>query len=165
MIRREMPEYQIAIPVTEETELNMEIEDYIKVLRGRTTEALASSDASAIASGTATLEAALLGIPMVVFYRLSYLTYMIARLMVRVKHISLVNLISGRDVVKELIQDRATPENIFHELRRIIQDDSYRRDIVSGLKMIKSIMQDKRPSYRVAQITGEIAGWSNTSAS
>jgi lipid-A-disaccharide synthase len=165
MIHREMPDYQIAIPVTEETELNMEIEDYIKVLRGRTIEALASSDASAIASGTATLEAALLGVPMVVFYRTSYLTYMIARLMVRIKYISLVNLISGRKVVTELIQDRAKPENIFHELMKIIQDDSYRKNIVSGLKMIKNIMQDKRPSHRVAQITGEIAGWSNTSVS
>jgi len=165
MIHGGMPECQIAVPLTEETDLEMELEDYIKVIRGKTAESLAVSDASAIASGTATLEAALLNVPMVVFYRVSYLTYIIARLMVRVRYISLVNLISGREIVRELIQNRVTPENIFNELRRIIQDDSYRREMVSNLRMLGDVMQGKRPSFRVAEMTGEIAGWVNTGAS
>ncbi|GAB4539988.1 MAG: lipid-A-disaccharide synthase [Thermodesulfovibrionia bacterium] len=162
MIHDEMPEFQLAIPITEEAIIDDKLDDYIKVIRGETLKALASSEASAIASGTATLEAALLNTPMVVFYRLSPVTYMIARLLIRVDYISLVNLIMRRCVVRELIQMDATPENIYSELRRIIQEPLYRDEMIHNLKTIRGIMMDKRPSQRVAEIIGEITGWSNT---
>jgi|Deesub1362A_J573_1020465.scaffolds.fasta_scaffold00333_15 lipid-A-disaccharide synthase len=165
ILHRQWPRFQIAIPVTEDTGLDMEIEDYIRIIRGKTIKALACSEASAIASGTATLEAALLGVPMVVFYRVSYITYLIARLLVRVRYISLVNLIAGRGVVKELIQRDVTPENIFSELKALIEDHSYRDRVLSGLRMVKEAMEGKRPSERVALMAGEMAGWTSTDAS
>lgn len=70
---------------------------------------LASSRAALVASGTATLECALLGVPMVVGYRLHRLTYALARRVVRVPHVSLVNLVAGREVVPELVQEHCTP--------------------------------------------------------
>ena len=73
---------------------------------------LASSRAALVASGTATLECALLGVPMVVGYRLHRLTFAIARRLVRVPHVSLVNLVAGREVVPELVQEHFTPEEL-----------------------------------------------------
>ena len=63
------------------------------------------------ASGTVTLEAAIAGVPMIVIYRVSPLSYLLGRIMIRVTHISLVNLIAGREIVPELIQNEVSPEN------------------------------------------------------
>jgi lipid-A-disaccharide synthase len=78
--------------------------------------------AGAVASGTATLEAALAGLPMVVAYRLNPVTYVLARLLVRVRHIALPNLILGREVVPELVQGRCTGGAIADALRRYLED-------------------------------------------
>lgn len=163
-IHETMPEFQTVIPLANDSEITERLEDYIRVIKGDTTKAVACSEASAIASGTATIEAALLGTPMVVFYKVSPLTFLLARLLVKVKYISLVNLISQRDVVVELIQKDATPDNIFSELKRIIHNPSYRNNMVSQLDKIRKTMTGKRASYRVAQIIRETAGWDNTSA-
>ncbi len=164
-IHVEMPDFQTVIPLTKETNIKERLEDYIKVIKGETTKALACSEASAIASGTATLEAALLGVPMVVFYKVSFFTYALAKLLVRVDYISLVNVILKKNVVTELIQRDATSENIFSELKRILQNTDYRQELIYSLKKIRDILGEKRASNRVAQMTGEIAGWNSTSAS
>jgi lipid-A-disaccharide synthase len=83
---------------------------------------LSACAAGAVASGTATLEAALAGLPMVVAYRLNPVTYLLARLLVRVGHIALPNLILGREVVPELVQGRCTGEAIAEALRRYLED-------------------------------------------
>ena len=84
----------------------------VHVLQGRSHEALAASDVAIVASGTATLEALLLRRPMVVAYRLSPLTYHIARRLVRVKRFALPNLLAGEDLVPELIQEAAAPARL-----------------------------------------------------
>src|SRR6185503_8783868 len=80
----------------------------VTVVLARTHEVLAASDAAVVASGTATVETALLGVPMVVVYRLSPWTYRLGRRFVRVPHYAMVNLIGGRRVVPELIQSDFT---------------------------------------------------------
>jgi lipid-A-disaccharide synthase len=92
------------------------------IVDGQAVEALAASDVAVVCSGTATLQAALLGRPMVVVYRVSWLTYQIVRRLVRVSQIALVNLIAGRAVVPELVQDRLTPAAIDAEVRRFLED-------------------------------------------
>jgi lipid-A-disaccharide synthase len=165
MIREEMPDFQVVIPVTPETDLTHDIPEDITVLRGQTREALASSEASAIASGTATLEAALLGTPMVVFYRLSVLSFLIAKLLIHVKHISLVNILAGQEIVRELIQKQATPSSVFQELRRILAEGPDRLRMIVDLKRIREVMGEKKTSSRVAEIVGVMAGWTSTDAS
>ena len=115
-----------------------------------------------MASGTATLQTALLGIPMVVFYRLSPLTIFFAKLLVKVRFISVVNIIAGKEIVLELIQKEASAEKIFSELKRILTDNSYRQDMTANLQKIMEVMGAKTASVRVASIIGEIAGWNNT---
>jgi lipid-A-disaccharide synthase len=89
-------------------------------VQGRTHEVLASADAAIVASGTATVEAALTGTPMVVVYRLSALTYRLGRRFVKVPHVAMVNLIAGRRLAVELIQDEFTPERVALETERLL---------------------------------------------
>ncbi len=159
-IHTELPEMQIVMPLVQGTQLSENLPDYIAVMYGKTSEALASSEAAAVASGTATFQTALLGIPMVVFYNISPLTFHIIRFLIKVKFVSLVNLLSDKQVVLELLQKEATPENIFRELKKIIQDTSYRNNMISSLNNISDMMRNKKTSKRVASIVGEIAGWS-----
>lgn len=163
-IHSEFPNIQVVIPLVSGTGLHKEMPDYIRVIHDRTVEVVACSEAAAVASGTATLETALLGTPMVVFYKLSFLTVFFARLLIKVKFISLVNLLYGKEVVVELIQKNATAEKIFSELKRILGDSEYRQNMISSLMKIKEIMGKKTASERVASMVGELAGWDNTNA-
>ncbi|MGH7420891.1 MAG: lipid-A-disaccharide synthase, partial [Candidatus Rokuibacteriota bacterium] len=94
----------------------------IDVVAGRTYEVMAAADALLVASGTATLEAALLGAPMVVCYRVSPLSELIARTLARVRWIGLPNLVSGREVVPELIQREVTGLRLAEEAARLLDD-------------------------------------------
>ncbi len=163
-IHSEFPNIQVVIPLVSGTGLHKEMPNYIRVIHDRTVEVVACSEAVAVASGTATLETALLGTPMVVFYKLSFLTVFFARLLIKVKFISLVNLLYGKEVVVELIQKNATAEKIFSELKRILGDSEYRQNMISSLMKIKEIMGEKTASERVASMVGELAGWDNTNA-
>jgi lipid-A-disaccharide synthase len=94
----------------------------IDLVSGRTYEVMAGADTLLIASGTATLEAALLGAPMVICYRVSRLTELLARALTRVRWIGLPNLVSGRAVVPELIQGEVTGERLAEEAARLLED-------------------------------------------
>jgi lipid-A-disaccharide synthase len=83
---------------------------------------MAAADAILIASGTATLEAALLGAPMVVCYRVSRFTALISRLLIRIPRISLPNIVAGRDVVPELLQTEVTGSRLAQEIRRLLAE-------------------------------------------
>lgn len=159
-IHLEFPDMQIVVPLVSGSDLTERLPAYVKLLYGRTSEAVACSEATAVASGTATLETALLGTPMVVFYKVSPLTFFLGKLLVRVKFISLVNILSKKQVVLELLQKDANPDRIFSELKRILKDSSYREAMIQSLKKIQDMMKDKKPSARVAEIIGEITGWS-----
>ncbi len=137
----------------------------VEFRKGRATETLASSDMAVIASGTASLQAALLGIPMVVVYKLSPLTYLLGKSILKVAHISLVNIISGREVVPELIQHEANVDNIVKECRKILYDDTCRTLMLSSFAIIRDAFSGRKPSLRVAEMVGEMAGWTGREAS
>jgi lipid-A-disaccharide synthase len=92
----------------------------VRVIENATYDALAAADAAVVSSGTATVEAALLGVPMVVVYRVSRITALLAKPLVRTKHFAMVNLIAGRRVVPELIQNEFTAEAVAREAGRLL---------------------------------------------
>src|SRR5882762_2515492 len=94
----------------------------VLVVEGQTYDALAHADASVVASGTATVEAALLDAPMIVVYRVTPLTALVAKPLVRTAHFAMVNLIAGRKVVPELIQNDFTPEKVAGQMLRLLRD-------------------------------------------
>lgn len=153
------PEIQIVIPLASGTNLTVMMPEHVKIIFDRTVESIACSEASAVASGTATLETALIGVPMVVFYKISPLTYFIGKQLTKLRYIALVNILSGKEVVVELLQKDANADKIFAEIRRILVDKAYRDTIISNLNKIRDTLKDKKPSARVATLIGEIAGW------
>jgi lipid-A-disaccharide synthase len=124
----------------------------IKPVEGETYDALAAADCAIVASGTATVEAALLGTPMVVIYRVAPLTAAILRFMIRTPFIGMVNLIAGRQVARELIQDAFTPEAVEAELRRLLESDSARAEAKAGLAEVRAKMGPGGAIERAADI-------------
>jgi len=88
----------------------------VRIIKDKRYEAMASCDAAMAASGTLTMELAILKVPMVVCYRVSPLTHMLAKPFIKVRFASLVNLVAGREVVPELLQQRVTPDSIYREI-------------------------------------------------
>ena len=113
--------------------------------------ALLHSRAAVVASGTATVEAALIGTPFLVVYRVSNLTYAIGRRLVKVKNYGMVNLIAGREIVPELIQANFTPENVVAQLRRLLPDGNPREAMVRTLGEVRNALR------RVADSGGKTA--------
>lgn len=107
-------------------------------VEGETYNALAAADCAIVASGTATVEAALLGTPMVVIYRVAPVTAAILRRMIRTPFIGMVNLIGGRLVVPELIQDKFTPEAVEKEVRRILESPAARDEVKAALAEVRA---------------------------
>jgi len=124
----------------------------IKRVEGDTYDALAAAHCAVVASGTATVEAALLGTPMVVIYRVSPLTAGILRHMIRTPFIGMVNLIAGRQVAPELIQNAFTPEAVEAELRRLLQSDAARAEAKAGLAEVRAKMGPGGAIERAADI-------------
>lgn len=119
---------------------------------GNTYNVLHACDLVWTASGTATLETALLLRPMVIVYRLAWLTYVLARILVRVSHIGMVNIVAGERVVPELLQGDFTAERIISESRSILQDSALRGRIVHKLTEVKKRLGAPGASGRVADI-------------
>jgi lipid-A-disaccharide synthase len=104
------------------------------------------------ASGTATLETALLGKPMIVIYRLSWLTYWLARSLVRVRHIGMVNLLAGERLVPELIQGEANPARLVAASRALLDDRVLRGAIIGKLAKLRERLGAPGAAGRVADI-------------
>jgi len=127
-------------------------------LRGRTYDIMAYSDALAVTSGTATLEAGIIGTPMVIVYRTSLLTYLMGRALVDVPDIGLINIVAGGRIVPELRQNDVTPDNIASLLRKIIRDEGLREAVKRRLGEAKSKLGRPGASERAAGIACELMG-------
>jgi lipid-A-disaccharide synthase len=125
--------------------------DYVKVVFGKTYSILAGAEAAVINSGTASLEAVLFGTPQVVGYVASPLTVPLARGMIRIKYVSLGNLIVGRTVFRELLQYYFTPENVCAEVRHILEDKAYREQMLAGYEEIRTLLGGKGASAATAR--------------
>jgi lipid-A-disaccharide synthase len=131
----------------------------IHVLFDQTYELMEYSAAGIIKSGTSTLEAALLRLPEVVCYKGGGLSFAIGKRLVNVKYISLVNLIMDKPVVKELIQDDLTVENIRTELDRLLNDQHYRESILSEYESLMKCLGGPGASARIAaEVVKDAAG-------
>ncbi|MFT6881439.1 MAG: lipid-A-disaccharide synthase [Marinoscillum sp.] len=122
----------------------------VEVVFDRTFDLLHSSSVSIVTSGTATLEAALLGAPQVVVYKTSALNYFIARLLIKVEFISLVNLLLNRTLVSELIQSSCTAERIGQEIERLESNEVMQKKISEGYSEIKDTLIFKNQSESAA---------------
>ena len=114
--------------------------------------------ASVVASGTATVEAALIGNPFVVVYRVSALTYAIAKRVVKVPHVAMANLIAGKRVVPELIQHDFTAANIVQEIEPLLPDGAARESMMKELGAIRDALRLRPDSWCDKATTDGTAG-------
>ncbi|MGH9949088.1 MAG: hypothetical protein ACRD6X_18105, partial [Pyrinomonadaceae bacterium] len=99
----------------------------LRVVRSETFDALNAADAAAISSGTATLEAGIIGTPMAIVYKMSKLDAMLLRPMIKVDHIGLINLVAGKRIMNEFVQNDFTAETLTAELFRLIDSDTNKK--------------------------------------
>lgn len=156
LIQTKHPEYQFLIPAINDArkqQIEKILEQYpeslraqIKLLENQDNESkigrmvMNASDIVALASGTATLEAMLLHRPMVTFYKLNWLTYVIAKLLVKIPYYSLPNIIAGKKVISELIQSDATPENLANDIEKLMNIETGQIQVMQLLTMHKKLL-------------------------
>ncbi|MDX1776193.1 MAG: hypothetical protein R3297_06400, partial [Desulfobulbales bacterium] len=110
------------------------------------------------ASGTLTMELALLKVPMVVCYRVAMISSLLARRLIKVKFVSLVNLVADKEVVPELLQTAATPENIYNEMLPLLFNKESRRTMLEELARVCDQLGEPGASRRTAKLAGEMTG-------
>jgi lipid-A-disaccharide synthase len=144
---KNFPEYQFVVgkaPSTEDEFYDSFIKDYknVKVMSNDTYSLLMKSEAALVTSGTATLETALFGVPEIVCYKASNISYHIAKRLVKLKFISLVNLIMNKEVVKELIQTDLTADKITVNLKKILFDSEKKQQLKQDYAALKLLLSE-----------------------
>ncbi len=122
----------------------------IKICEGDYYNLINAANCVITSSGTATLETGLLAKPMVIMYRVNPLTYAIMNPLITIKHIGLANIVAGKEVVKEYIQNAATADNISKEAIKILTDHHYRENMIAELSKLRSIMGEHNQSCTIA---------------
>lgn len=162
LLKTRFPDLQFVLPVASTLS-----EDFIakfvqagaiqvKLVHSNVYDALRASTAAIVTSGTATLEAGLMSVPMVIVYRMSMLSYLIARLFIDVEHIGLVNIVAGTRLVPELVQYDATPEAMADSLSTMLSDTVYYTHLRDGLDAVRTRLGEAGASKRAASIVGEL---------
>jgi lipid-A-disaccharide synthase len=161
MAARHFPEYEFVIAgapsIPEEHYLKILEGNSIKIVSNKTYSLLMNSFAAVVTSGTATLETALFRVPQVVIFKAGPISYQLGKLFVKVRFFSLVNLIAGREVVKELLQFNLS-RDIEMELRNICENESRRQQILAGYDHIITSLGGPTTSDRIAKRIWELAG-------
>ena len=131
----------------------------VRVAEGSTYDALQVMDAAIVASGTATLETALMGVPMAVVYRTSWPTYLAARMVLRIPHIALVNVIAGQEIVPEFVQHHARPERIARAIVDLLRSDERRAKMQEVLqRQVKDRLGEPGAVERAADVVVNYLG-------
>lgn len=161
-IQKMIPDVQFVLPqadsVTDEL-LQMSFQQSnikVKAIKNQFYDTVQCCDAVMTVSGTATLEIALLKVPMLVAYKLSMITYLLAKILVDTKFIGLPNIIAGKAVVKEFIQHEATAQNLAEEILHILQDKQYAQLMHKDLQSVKTKVGEGGGSKNMAELVMEM---------
>jgi len=128
----------------------------VKLVEGKNYDVMQNCDAIIAASGTVTMEIALFGVPMVIVYKASPLTFAIGMRLIKVEHVGICNIVAGERIVPELLQDDAEPLKIASELTRMLADSQYAESIRHKLLRVRSLLGDSGASLRVARLAMDI---------
>ncbi len=125
--------------------------DDVRLVKGATYDVMSQSHFAFVTSGTATLETACFGTPMFVLYKTSWLTYMIGRLLIRVKNIGLVNIVAGKNIVPEFIQNRASVGTVARDALNVLRSEERLKAMRSELSVLRKNLGSAGASGRVAR--------------
>ena len=162
LLHERFPDLQFVLPLAPGLDRH-ELETWIEavptpvtLVENQVYDVIQGCDAIITASGTATLQIGLLETPMVIIYRMSRLTYWVARLLVKVKHVGLVNIVLGRTTVLELIQHDARPTRIAEEIARLLTDETYASNMRQALAEVKHRLGEGGGSERIAALANDM---------
>jgi len=158
ILKSRIPDIQFVLPLAETLE-EKTVQAYIRqaqlsvrVFSGGTYEVISSADLALVASGTATLETALLKVPMVIVYKVSLLSFLIGRLFIHVKNIGLVNIVAGKTIAPELIQADADGRKIAREALSILSNQEKFNQMKQDLAAVRALLGEPGAARRAAQI-------------
>lgn len=160
-LRRRLPAVQFVLPLASSLS-EADLAPYapqshgVRVVSGQSYDVMNAADALITASGTATLEAALIGTPMVIVYKISLLSYWIMKRLILIEHVGLANIVAGERVVRELLQHDARPDLIADEVEHILTDGAYEAKIREGLKRVRTILERSDDQRTVADLALEM---------
>ncbi|MCC5849845.1 MAG: lipid-A-disaccharide synthase [Verrucomicrobia bacterium] len=163
-LRKTVPNLQVRVAAADES-LAAWMRDWLgqnpevtppELVVGKTRALVKGADAALVTSGTATLETALLGTPMLVVYKTSALTYAVGKRVVKVKYIGMVNLVAGREVCPEFIQDRAEPENLAKAMAPLLRDSVERKEMMKGLSEVRGKLLSDEGGAKPAECVLEL---------
>ncbi len=155
LIRKQQPNVQFVLPLASSItldEIKVHCTENITLVENDTYNILNIADAAITASGTATLEIALLEVPMSIIYKVNFLTYEVGRRILTVDHIGLCNLVAEQEVAREFIQHTVTPESIAAETLKLLNDQDYRSAVLNKLQVVKQNLGQSGGSERVATV-------------
>ncbi len=158
IIEKKLKHVQFVLPLADTLDITFVsqiISQYpikVEVIRNEVYDVIACADIAMVASGTATLETALMETPMVIIYKVSAPSYYVGKMVINIDHIGLVNIIAGRTVVPELIQDEASPEKIAATVVEILTDSKRMADIKIELSKIRDMLGSPGAAERTARL-------------
>jgi lipid-A-disaccharide synthase len=164
LLKKHYPDLQFILPLASSlsgTDIASFLESSpldIRVIEGKGYDVMQVCDAIITVSGTVTLEAALMEVPMVIIYRVAPLTYAVGKRLIKVDHIGICNIVAGERVVRELIQDDAEPAWIAAEIGRILTDDGYAAEMRAKLAGIRAKLGSGGGSARIAGVVLDMIG-------
>ena len=165
-LKAENPTYQFALGLAPGFNKNVIRHKYklnnISIITERPLKLLECSDVAIVTSGTISLQSTLIGTPCVINYRLSFISWILSKILIKVKYISMTNIMANKMILPELVQYDVTPKNIVKEVNKILNDLEYNRHIKKELTYIKSVFYKKKKSiYNAAQIITKICDEKN----
>ena len=158
LLQKEIPDLQFVIPLAPGLPKTLllsrmgNISVPVAVVEGFTYDVMNLSELLIVASGTATLEGAIVGKPMIIVYKVSFLSYWVGRALIRLDHIGLVNLVAEKEIVPELIQKDVNPQQIADEAFRILRDPILSRKMAESVNKVRQKLGELGAAERAARI-------------
>ena len=163
ILQRTHPDLQFVLPIADtlrQEDLDPFLTQYpelpITLVKSQAYNVMQVCDAIITASGTATLEIALMGVPMVIIYKVAPLSYAIMSRLITIDNIGLANIVAEKNIVREFVQHDARPEPIADEITRILTDTTYREDIIRQLGEVKEKLGESGGSRNIAELSYEM---------
>jgi len=163
LLKQKKPEAQFVLPMASTirrddlTKFELDLSALeVHIVEDKTHDVMQACDVIVVASGTATLEIGLMEIPMVIIYRMSPISYFILRRLVKLTHVGLVNIVPGKEIIKEFLQGDAQPEKLVAEVLRILDDTDYNKNMRDELARLRDLLGHAGGSKNVASLAFEM---------
>ncbi|HPP87268.1 MAG TPA: lipid-A-disaccharide synthase [bacterium] len=158
LINQKYPNYKIIISAADIKKINL-IKSYIPqnlknyyIIAGAVYSLIQNAKIVIVASGTATLETGIIAAPMIVIYKVNFITGLLAQLLIKIKYISLINIVLEQNAVKEFIQNQMTAQNIFSEIVNILEDENYAAALHKEIKNCRKLLNANADTTAAAEI-------------